>query len=148
MDRTRIGYELRILDNLIKRYFDYSSNRSKIESATGNNGCIIAFIGECQNADMDVYQRDIERHFEITRSTVSSVITLMEQKGLIQRVPVKQDARLKKIILTQKAEDLKEVMRNDATQMNKTLTNGFSDDELDTLYLFIQRMKKNIAGQQ
>lgn len=148
MDRMRIGYELRTLDHLIKRYFDYSSNRSKIESATGNNGNIIAFIGECQDSGCEVFQRDLERHFEITRSTVSSVITLMEQKGLLQRVPVQWDARLKKIILTPKAESLKAVMRDDSIQMNRILTKGFTDEELDTLYTYIQRMKKNIAGQQ
>lgn len=145
MSKPAIGYELRVLNNLIKRYFDYSSNRSKIESATGNNGCIIGFIGECQDDGKDVYQRDIEQHFGITRSTVSSVIALMEQKGLIQRVSVKKDARLKKIILTQKAEDLKEVMRSDAVKMNQRLTKGFSDEELNTLNSFIQRMKQNIA---
>ena len=69
----------------------------------------------------------------------------MEQKGLIQRVSVKKDARLKKIILTQKAEDLKEVMRSDAVKMNQRLTKGFSDEELNTLNSFIQRMKQNIA---
>lgn len=145
MSKPAIGYELRVLNNLIKRYFDYSSNRSKIESATGNNSCIISFIGECQDDGKDVYQRDIEQHFGITRSTVSSVIALMEQKGLIQRVSVKKDARLKKIILTQKAEDLKEVMRSDAVKMNQRLTKGFSDEELNTLNSFIQRMKQNIA---
>lgn len=145
MSKPAIGYELRVLNNLIKRYFDYSSNRSKIESATGNNGCIIGFIGECQDDSKDVYQRDIEQHFGITRSTVSSVIALMEQKGLIQRVSVKKDARLKKIILTQKAENLKEVMCSDAAKMNQRLTKGFSDEELNMLNSFIQRMKQNIA---
>jgi DNA-binding MarR family transcriptional regulator len=144
MNDLPIGHELFVLNNLIKRYFDYSSNKNKIESITGNNGCIIGFIGQCQDEKKDVFQKDIERHFGITKSTVSSVITLMEQKGLIQRVAVQKDARLKKIILTPKAESLKEIMRSDRDKLNQILTEGFSEDELNTLYNNIQRMKKNI----
>ena len=33
-----------------------------------------------------VFQRDIEREFSITRSTVTNILQLMERKGYIQRV--------------------------------------------------------------
>ena len=44
----------------------------------------------------DVYQKDIESFFKLRRSTVSSQLDTLEKKGLIQRVPVSHDARLKK----------------------------------------------------
>ena len=48
-----------------------------------------------------VYQRDIEREFSITRSTVTNILQLMERKGYIERQSVPQDARLKRLILTE-----------------------------------------------
>ena len=42
-------------------------------------------------AQMDIYQKDIEAHFGITRATASKVITLMEKKGLIQRVSTESE---------------------------------------------------------
>ena len=45
----------------------------------------------------DVYQKDIEEHFNITRSSVAGIVKLMEQKGYILRQSVQGDARLKKL---------------------------------------------------
>ena len=51
--------------------------------------------------DEPVFQRDIEREFSITRSTVTNILQLMERKGYIQRLSVPQDARLKQLVLTE-----------------------------------------------
>lgn len=145
MEEIRIGLGLRTLNNLIRRYFDFSSHKNEIETITGNNGWIIGFLGDNADAGKDVYQKDIEDHFNITRSTVSNVLNLMEQKGLIQRQTVEQDGRLKKIVLTKKAEDIKELMKNDVDRLEHTLTDGFTDEELKLLYVYIQRMKENVS---
>ena len=137
-----IGRELRSLNNLIRRYFEFTTHKQEIEAITGNNGWIIGYLA--QNHDRDIYQKDLERHFTITRSTASRVLSRMEQKGLIQRQPVARDARLKKIVLTEKAWRLKGLMREDIVQMEQTLVRGFSETEKKTLYSYIQRMKQNI----
>lgn len=144
MEKIWIGYELRSLNNLIRRYFEFSSHKKEIETITGNNGWIIGYLAE--NKNKDIYQKDIEDHFTITRSTASKVLGLMEQKGLIQRLSVAQDARLKKIVLTEKAKKIKGLMRSDVEKMEHTLMNGFTEEELRTLYMYIQRMKKNISN--
>ena len=48
-----------------------------------------------------MFQRDIEREFSITRSTVTNILQLMERKGYIERRSVPQDARLKQLVLTE-----------------------------------------------
>lgn len=143
MDKIRIGLEIRSLNNLIRRYFDFASHRKEIETITGNNGWIIGYLSE--NADKDIYQKDLEDHFTITRSTASNVLSLMEQKGLIQRQTVAQDARLKKIVLTEKAKKLAVLMCEDSMKMEKVLLRGFTDAETETLHSYIQRMKVNIS---
>ena len=142
MENQMIGRELRSLNNLIRRYFELTTHKKEIEAITGNNGWIIGYLA--QNHDRDIYQKDLERHFTITRSTASRVLSRMEQKGLIQRQPVARDARLKKIVLTEKAWRLKGLMREDIVQMEQTLVRGFSETEKKTLYSYIQRMKQNI----
>ena len=142
MENQMIGRELRSLNNLIRRYFEFTTHKQEIEAITGNNGWIIGYLA--QNHDRDIYQKDLERHFTITSSTASRVLSRMEQKGLIQRQPVARDARLKKIVLTEKAWRLKGLMREDIVQMEQTLVRGFSETEKKTLYSYIQRMKQNI----
>jgi len=144
MDEIWIGREFHSLNNLIHRYFEFSSHKREVETITGNNGWIIGYLSA--NADKDIYQRDIEKHFTIARSTASKVLRLMEDKGLIQRQAVAHDARLKKIVLTQKAYEVKGLMREDAEMMEQTLTKGFTEEELETLHSYIQRMKDNITN--
>jgi DNA-binding MarR family transcriptional regulator len=146
MRKIKIGMELRSLNNLIRRYFEFSSHKKEIETITGNNGWIIGFLSE--NEDREIYQKDLEDHFTITRSTASKVLSLMERKQLIQRQAVTQDARLKKIVLTEKAKELAGLMCKDAERMERTLLRGFTEEEVKTLYTYLIRMKENISDAQ
>ena len=57
-----------------------------------------------ETMERDLYQRDIEEEFRIRRSTASGILKLMEKNGFIYRKSVARDARLKQIVLTEKAE--------------------------------------------
>ena len=103
---------------------------------------IIGYIAD--NSPRDIYQRDLEETFGITRSTVSKNINLMVQKGLIVREGVAHDARLKKLVLTPKAWVMFEKMKRDSFEMEKRLTSGFSPEELKLLLQLIERMKQNM----
>lgn len=142
MRKKPIGFELRSLNNLIMRKVENSPVKKQVDSVTGTNGWIIGFLSE--NADKDIYQKDLEEQFSITRSTASKVLILMEKKGLIERCGVPHDARLKKLTLTEKAWEISELMIEDATQMEKILTKGFTEEELEYFYSCIQKMKNNI----
>lgn len=48
-----------------------------------------------------VLQRELEEEFKIRKSSVTSVIQILEKKGLIRRVGVPGDARKKELILTE-----------------------------------------------
>lgn len=137
-----ISIELRSLSNLIRRFFENSSNKTSVQKITGANGWIIAYIAE--NADEDVFQRDLEAEFGVTRSTASKVVNLMVQKGLIERQSVPYDARLKKLTLTDKALEIYKLMDEDLINLEKLLAKGFSEEELELLFSFIERMKKNL----
>ena len=78
---------------------------------TAMHGWILAYL--YNSRDREVFQRDIERAFSITRSTVTNILQLMEKKGYIRRVSVPQDARLKRLILTDAgAEAHQQIMRS------------------------------------
>lgn len=72
----------------------------------------------------------------------------MERKGLVRRQSVAQDARLKKIVLTERAWAVSEVMKEDAAKLECTLIRGFTKEEVKTLISYIERMKENISGPQ
>lgn len=143
MEEILVGRELRSLNNLIRRYFEFATHKKEIETITGNNGWIIGYLSE--NKDRDIYQKDLEEHFTITRSTASRVLSRMEQKGLIERQTVPRDARLKKIVLTEKAWQIKGLMREDIAKLEQTLLKGFTGEEKQALAAYIRRMKQNVT---
>ena len=95
-------------------------------------------------AGEDVYQRDMETQFGITRSTASKVINLMVQKGLIERQSVPHDARLKKLVLTEKSQEIKRLMDEDHLLFEQALRKGLDEDELQMLFSCLDKMKKNL----
>ena len=68
----------------------------------------------------------------------------MEKNELIIREPVPSDARLKKIVLTQKALDIHELVRKDIKQLETQLIQGLSNDEVEAFFSIIEKMKKNM----
>ena len=142
-EQRQIGRELHRLDNGIRRYLCQQNpaikNRDEI---TGTNMRIIRFLKN--NEHRDVYQKDVEREFGITRSTASRVLVLMEEKGLVQRLNVEHDARLKKLILTEKSARMGEEMRMVGERTDARLLTGFTEEEKEQLYSFIDRMVENM----
>lgn len=98
---SEIIFELKTLDNLIHRHGD--AHMRALEGGMQLTRLHHWIIGFLYHREGDVYQKDIETEFKISRSTTSSVISLMERKGLLTRESVLSDARLKKIVLTDKA---------------------------------------------
>ena len=94
-----IPAQMRRVDNLIFRKINQFSRANGVEQATPMHGWIIEYL--YRHRDTAVFQRDIEREFSITRSTVTNILQLMERKGYIERQGGPQDARLKKLVLTE-----------------------------------------------
>ena len=65
--RTPIGFEIRSLYNLIMRTIEKVFDGKEADGITATNGWIIGFLAA--NPDREIYQRDLEAEFSITRST-------------------------------------------------------------------------------
>ncbi len=137
-----IGIELRSLGNLVMRFIEQRARAQSCDLLTGSNSWILGYL--LQHADREVYQRELEEEFSITRSTASKVVNLMEKKGLVKRNIAAHDARMLKLTLTEKAEALAIQMRRESENLSRILTRDFSEEELDHLNEYIERMKKNL----
>ncbi|WP_338024176.1 MarR family winged helix-turn-helix transcriptional regulator [Bifidobacterium amazonense] len=145
MDQHVLSIEMRSLSKAVDRYLGETMPESA-QSATGGNAHIIIFLD--RNRDKPIYQHTIEQKFCITRSTASRVLALMEKKGLIVREPVPHDARLKRIVLTPKADDIVADLKANGARTERLLVEGLTPLEQETLRLCIQRMRENIAEAQ
>ena len=143
MEQRHLGRELHRLDNGIRRFLCKNSAAIKSkEEVTGTNLRIIRFLKN--NEHRDIYQKDVEKEFGITRSTASRVLVLMEEKGLVERLSVEHDARLKKLVLTEKSARMGEAMHQVGEKTDTQLLLGFTDAEKEQLYDFSDRMVENL----
>jgi len=95
---NQIGARVRQLDHAMNRVFREQIRGNGDDGITAISGRIMGMI--YWSGDRDVFQKDVEEAFHITRSSVTSAVQLMEKKGYITRRSVPCDARLKKLALT------------------------------------------------
>ena len=123
-----LGLEVHRLGKLMARQRGYSAAHQDADRQTGMHGYLLRYLYE--NQERDVFQRDIEKAFSISRSSVTVTLQLMEKNGLIRRESVAQDARLKRIVLTQKARDLHRQIEADILAFESNLARGISEEEV------------------
>ena len=140
--RETIGFDIRTLSILIKRYIDGSATKQYVDNLTGTHGWVIGYLYD--NRDHDVYQRDLETQFSIRRSTATGILQLMEKNELILRVPVESDARLKKLVLTEKALDIHKMVEEDRKRTEEQLTKDIDAQELAIFRKALKQMIRNM----
>lgn len=138
-----IGYEIRVLNNTIRNSINSMKLNKAIESnshTTRLHAWVIGFVFHSKNP---VYQKDIETEFQIKRSTASTLLASMEKNGLITRRSVDHDARLKQVILTDKARKMHEIFLVTAKKVEENLVRGLSDEELRNFFSTLDKISDN-----
>ncbi|RGF41647.1 MarR family transcriptional regulator [Ruminococcus sp. AF42-10] len=136
-----IGHEIKVLNQVLQRKLIYSAKDKGVDKLTLMHGWIIAYLYD--HRDEDVYQKDIENAFSIARSTVTSILKLMEKKNYITRESVESDARLKKLVLTETGIELHYKIENMITK-NEILLNSLLTKEEKKQFLFL--VNKILSG--
>ena len=104
MQDYKVLYKIKTLEKLIVRNIMNEEEICSMKTPTPTQVQIMEYILEHQNEE--VYQKDLEDILNLRRATVSGVLQTMEKHGLLDRQIAKNDARVKKIILSKKAEQL------------------------------------------
>lgn len=114
-----------------------------LDESTVTNGWILKYLYD--NKEKEVYQKDIEKHFHIGRSTVTAIIKTMEKKGYISRTSVENDARLKRVILMPKGEEAHQSIDSAIREANLKVIEGITEEEVETLYQILKKIRENLG---
>ena len=128
------------------------SNRLRRRSAalqetlgmSGAQGNILNFI-LVEGQKHSIYQKDIEKYFGICRSAVTNIIQTLEKKGYICRASVANDARLKKVMLTEKGRENHEKLGEIFQKMDAQLEEGITEEELHAFMHVIDKVYYNMG---
>lgn len=138
-DNFDLGRYFGAIHNGVGRYMENYACRGDV---TAKNGWIIMYLHK--NRDKVVYQKDLEKEFNITRSTASKVVILMEKKGLVERLSVEGDARLKQLVLTDRGEAYVQEIEKNRMKMDAVLQAGFSEEEMGVFRGYLMRVIDNL----
>ncbi|MEI6886989.1 MAG: MarR family winged helix-turn-helix transcriptional regulator [bacterium] len=133
-----IGREVNTFINKINKRV---SNIVSKYGITGPQAHILNFIFN-KSIKEEVLQKDIEKEFDIRRSTTTNALQNMEKKGLIIRQNVSKDARLKKVLLTDKGLKIQKEVSKVIYQSEKALQDSLTKDEFNSLIKIILKLSK------
>ena len=119
------------------------AGRPDCDEFTEMQGMLLGFL--CRNRDQEIFQKTLEEVFSIRRSTASRLLKNMEAEGLIVRLPVSRDARLKRVMVTPKAEALNQQAAVRIQHVEAALTRGLTQAELDQFMATVEKLKHNLT---
>ena len=131
-----LGKKIGYVSHMIKRCIDSLHYPYDIN---GKQSRLLGFIAH-ETAKRDLYQKDIEEELQIRRSSVTSMLQNLEKTGMIERVSVKEDARLKKIVLTDLGHEVTQNTYHNIIAFENELDSLFDEDEKDRLYDYLNRI--------
>ncbi|MDD5923673.1 MAG: MarR family transcriptional regulator [Clostridia bacterium] len=139
-----IIHEVKIASNVIKRSIDAKlTQNGSYADITGSQCKILSYLAK--SGDKDVFQRDIEKDFSIRRSTATQILQSMEKNGLIVRMSSQSDARLKKLMLTEKAQKIREDMEKIISETEMQAQKGLTAEEKECFFNVISKIKDNLS---
>lgn len=136
-----VGLELKKLNILIGRKV-LKETKKRGYSISDVQIKILNYLYDCN--DKKIYQRDIEKEFQIRRSTVSGILRTMEKNQFIIRVDSDSDARMKQIIINDNVKDKLKEIRKEISLFEKNLIKNIDEEDLKTFLKVIHQMQKNI----
>lgn len=94
----------------------------------------------------DLYQKDLEKEFKVRRSTASENLRLLEKKGYLYRECAKEDARLKKIIPTEKAVCLRGQLLKSIERTEERIRQGIPEEDLKVFFRVLKQISANLSS--
>lgn len=142
--KKTVSFELHILTNLMKRESESSClcKFHRQTDLTDMQSRIIAFLH--QKKAEEIFQKDIEKEFSIRRPTVTILLQTMEKKNLVKREAVVYDARLKKVMLTPKSEELVKRSEEEMFRFEKMLTANIPKEDMACFFRVTEKIRENL----
>lgn len=133
MDK-RLFYLLNIARHRVYKHADQRSEEALGISVT-QIGALLLVAG-----DEGCLLKDLARSLNLNNSALTGLAGRMEQKGLLERRPCEQDGRASRLYLTDLGRSKIDSAKPLITELNERMTEGFTDDEVDVILRFLNRL--------
>lgn len=142
-NKLKLGLDIGKIHHIISRKMDATVISYIGDNLTVSQAYVIDFI-YMEGKNKDIFQKDLEKEFDLKRSSISLMLNNMEKNDLIQRVPIAEDARFKKIILTEKSMILYKKISIAIDSIENKLSEDLTLEELNTFYKVLDKIRTKL----
>ncbi len=136
----QIGFLVSLIKQYGGRAFEKMLIEHGIEEFNGPQGRILYVLW-----DRDAIAiQELSHKTGLANATLTSMLDRLENNGLVERKPDKNDRRKNLIALTAKAHSLKDAYEDVSDRMTGIFYQGFSDKEITQLEAYLERVLDNI----
>jgi DNA-binding MarR family transcriptional regulator len=141
----KLGYELVTLGHVLKRERDqvFESIKQKVlindKDVFGCDLLLLKFLVD--HKDKEIYQKDIEKFFNLRAPSVTAKLVELEKRNLITRTNAKTDTRLKQVIVKRRGFDIDSKIKNEMEIFEHRVTSLITKEEKIQLINIIDKLK-------
>ncbi len=140
MNKISIMLDLKRINSKIHKALTNSLKKYDID-ITPVQGRILMFIDEGEKVTAtDI----IERFKSINKSTLSEILNNLEKNGYVNRLESENDSRRKIISLSDKAEEVINILKKNFDNVAHKVLNDVSKEEYHAFKIILDKMERNI----
>ncbi|MBR1718461.1 MAG: winged helix-turn-helix transcriptional regulator [Bacilli bacterium] len=93
------------------------------------------------NRGQNIYQKNLQEEFHISKAAISDVVDSMEKKGILERIPSSIDGRRNRIVLTEFGSACFLKIKNTNEEFNQSILRDLSDEEIQCFLGIFDKIK-------
>jgi DNA-binding MarR family transcriptional regulator len=138
--KTYGGFYVARIQKMAGRIFEKLLRKNRLDAFNGAQGRILYVLWERGNLSFS----DVGKYTSLAKTTLTSMIDRMEESGLVERVPDREDRRQIHVSITEKAKKHRQKYDKVSDEMSALFYKGFSAEEIRTLEKMLERIIANL----
>ncbi|MFB3162463.1 MarR family winged helix-turn-helix transcriptional regulator [Neobacillus sp. 179-J 1A1 HS] len=126
---------------MIARALDSISN-IEFKEFELTKGQYLYLVRICENPG--IIQEKVAELIKVDRTTAARAIQKLEMNGFIEKKDDQHNKKIKKLFPTEKGKNVYPFIKSENDYSNSVALEGFSEEEVDTIFNLLQRVRKNI----
>jgi DNA-binding MarR family transcriptional regulator len=126
---------------MIARSLDSISN-IEFKEFELTKGQYLYLVRICENPG--IIQEKVAEMIKVDRTTAARAIKKLEIQGFIEKKDDEVNKKINKLFPTEKGEKIYPFLRREGDYSNRVALSGFSEEETETIFNLLQRVRKNI----
>lgn len=144
MKETKGGFLISKIKQVQGRIFDSLLQKAGIEEFNGAQGRILYVLW--QEDGLPIIE--LSKRTGLAKTTLTSMLDRMEEKGFLKRTADCRDRRLLRIFLTPKAKVLNNRYNKVSDEMSRIFYKDFSDEEINAFEASLEKILENLVQKE